>query len=153
MQTAGALSSPLTTKPRSAFTRLRAVTSSSYSPPSTTADWTALLTAALPAAYGDADGARFTFTVLSASPGKLPCEAFAVVQVWSGDERRVWAALTLATRWAGRPVRVDVVGIAAWGMGSGVLGRRIGWEHLVPAPKMPAEGTSGAGEEMDVSGV
>lgn len=148
MPLASALPSPLTTKPRSAFMRLRVVTPPPQAPPSSASDWTALLAAALPNTYGDADGSRFAFSVLSAAPEERPGEAVAVVQVRAGEERRVWAALTLATHWAGRPVRVDVVGVAAWGMGSGVLGRRIGW-----APPPTAEGTPGVGVAMDVGGV
>lgn len=148
MPPTSALPSPLTTKPRSAFMRLRVVPPPPQAPPSSASDWTALLAAALPNTYGDADGSRFAFSVLSVAPEERPGEAVAVVQVRAGEERRVWAALTLATHWAGRPVRVDVVGVAAWGMGSGVLGRRIGW-----APPLPAEGTPGVGAAMDVGGV
>lgn len=150
MPPAGALPSPITTKPRSAFIRLRAVTPPPHLPPSSAADWTALLAAALPDAYGDADGARFAFSVLFTAPGERPGEAVAVVQVRAGEERRVWAALTLATHWAGRPVRVDVVGVAAWGMGGGVLGRRIEWESPAPARTPPAGETPGAGMAMNV---
>jgi len=113
------LPSPTTTKPRSAFARLRAVTSSPYPPPTSAAAWTALLDEALLEAYGDADGARLAVAVLSILPGEKPCESLAIVQCRAGEERRVWAALTLLTRWAGEPVRVDAVGVSAWGMGGG----------------------------------
>lgn len=117
MPPTGGLAPPLTTKPRSAFVRLRAVTPPPHAPPASAADWTALLAAALPAAFGDADGARLAYRILSTAAGERPGEAVAIVQVRAGEERRVWAALTLATAYAGRPVRVDVVGVAAWGMG------------------------------------
>eukprot|EP00168_Porphyra_purpurea_P016866 TRINITY_DN5609_c0_g1_i1.p1 TRINITY_DN5609_c0_g1~~TRINITY_DN5609_c0_g1_i1.p1 ORF type:complete len:143 (-),score=20.97 TRINITY_DN5609_c0_g1_i1:343-771(-) len=120
------LPSPTTTKPRSAFARLRAVTSSPHPPPASAAAWTSLLDEALLEAYGDADGARLAVAVLSTLPGEKPCEALAIVQCRAGEERRVWAALTLLTRWAGQPVRVDVVGVSAWGMGGGCWGDELG---------------------------
>lgn len=157
MPPTGGLAPPLTTKPRSAFVRLRAVTPPPHAPPASAADWTALLAAALPAAFGDADGARLAYRILSTAAGERPGEAVAIVQVRAGEERRVWAALTLATAYAGRPVRVDVVGVAAWGMGGGVLGRRVGWAPLAAASAPPPGGgggaAPGAGVEMDVGGV
>lgn len=122
------LPSPITTKPRSAFARLRAVVPPLQPPPSSAAAWTSLIDEALLGAYGDADGARFAVAVLSTLPGDKPDEALAIVQCRAGEERRVWAALTLRTHWGGQPMRVDVVGLSAWGMGGGVLGRRIGWD-------------------------
>jgi len=74
------LPSPTTTKPRSAFARLRAVTSSPHPPPTSAAAWTALLDEALLEAYGDADGARLAVAVLSTLPGEKPCESLAIVQ-------------------------------------------------------------------------
>lgn len=120
MPPTGGLAPPLTTKPRSAFVRLRAVTPPPHAPPASAADWTALLAAALPAAFGDADGARLAYRILSTAAGERPGEAVAIVQVRAGEERRVWAALTLATAYAGRPVRVDVAG------GAGERGSALG---------------------------
>lgn len=145
MPPTGALPPPLTTKPRSAFVRLRAVTPPPHAPPASAAAWTALLAAAVRAAFGDADGARLAWRVVSTAAGERPGEAAAVVQVRAGEERRVWAALTLATARAGTPVRVDVVGVAAlgaraarlwaaWRWGVGPSRRRWGGSLWGPAP-------------------
>lgn len=91
MPPTGGLAPPLTTKPRSAFVRLRAVTPPPHAPPASAADWTALLAAALPAAFGDADGARLAYRILSTAAGERPGEAVAIVQVraWPCEIRQV----------------------------------------------------------------
>lgn len=133
MPPTGALPPPLTTKPRSAFVRLRAVTPPPHAPPASAAAWTALLAAAVRAAFGDADGARLAWRVVSTAAGERPGEAAAVVQVRAGEERRVWAAW----RWGVGPSRRRWGG-SLWGPAPACR-----WALLVGAPHSSHRAESG----------